>query len=302
MFHHFRDEIDPMGQGALLGSEFERLLDWIGERYNLLNAEEYQYKAENGILSPSDVSLSLDDGLLCQFNIAFPILEKRELTAFFFIYSSPLKGQPSNLEIFRYFRTVCFSDISQFYDCFFKKCESIYPQQYSTATKNFKAISYLNDFLFYSENDKFFRYLRDVVLGDEIYEELMFLMFKEKSFSVAEVLHKLWMSNSHIKDLHSNGHVIGLHSFTHPTTFDEFTYSSQKQEYKNNYEQLADLLGSKITAMAHPCGKYDEDTLKILGDLGISIGFRSNMSNATTGSLLELPREDQSNIIKMIEN
>ena len=169
MFHHFRDEIDPMGQGALLGSEFELLLDWIGERYNLLNAEEYQYKAENEIFSPSDVSLSFDDGLLCQFNIAFPILKKRELTAFFFIYSSPLKGQPSNLVIFRYFRTVCFSDISQFYDCFFKKCESIYPQQYSTATKNFKAISYLNDFLFYSENDKFFRYLRDVVLGGEIY-------------------------------------------------------------------------------------------------------------------------------------
>ena len=83
---------------------------------------------------------------------------------------------------------------------------------------------------------------------------------------------------------------------------DEFTHSSQKQEYKENYEHLADLLGTKITTMAHPCGKYDEDTLKILGDLGISIGFRSNMSNATTGSLLELPREDQSNIIKMIEN
>ena len=53
--------------------------------------------------------------------------------------------------------------------------------------------------------------------------------------------------------------------------------------------------------MSHPFGNYDSNTLKILQDLGIKIGFRSNTSIKEIKSNLEIPREDHANILKIIQ-
>ena len=48
--------------------------------------------------------------------------------------------------------------------------------------------------------------------------------------------------------------------------------------------------------MSHPCGNYDVDTIEILTNMGIKIGFNRNMSLDNGKSLLEIPREDHANI------
>ena len=52
--------------------------------------------------------------------------------------------------------------------------------------------------------------------------------------------------------------------------------------------------------MSHPCGNYNDDTLKILKKLGINVGFRSSLVPSNIRSALEIPREDHSNIINKI--
>ena len=54
--------------------------------------------------------------------------------------------------------------------------------------------------------------------------------------------------------------------------------------------------------MSHPCGDYNQDTLNILSNLNIEIGFRSNMSVKDIISPLEIPREDHSNVFKEMKN
>ena len=59
--------------------------------------------------------------------------------------------------------------------------------------------------------------------------------------------------------------------------------------------------------MSHPCGSYNEDTLQILKELGIELGFKQVMTierekgmKKINNSFLEIAREDHTNILKKI--
>jgi len=274
------------------------MLVWLEERYSLLNAGEYQYKVENRCLADTDICLSFDDALLCQYEIAFPLIRRWNLTAFFFIQSAPIKGEMNCLEIFRHFRTICYDDIQDFYIEFFGLVSSLFPELMKWAKQVYDPDTYLEKFTFYTANDKWFRFLRDFALGQEDYEFLMFYLMREKNYDAEDRKSKLWMNEKHIKDLHSEGNVIGLHSYSHPTRIDTLGPTEQEREYRTNLNHLRDLTGDEITSMSHPCGRYNSDTLNLLVSLGVKIGFRSNMHLENMASMLEVPRENHANVYR----
>jgi peptidoglycan/xylan/chitin deacetylase (PgdA/CDA1 family) len=126
-------------------------------------------------------------------------------------------------------------------------------------------------------------------------------IIKKKEFKVEEISNNLWLSNDHLQEIENNGHIIGLHSNSHPMKINDLDMLEQEEEYKKNVEHLRGILNQDIISMSHPCGNYDSNTLKILKDLGIKIGFRSNTSIEAIKSNLEIPREDHTNILKFIQ-
>ena len=121
MFHHFYNEKTIRGQGAISADELKKIIDFYGSR--ILSAEHWLEKAKENKLTDSDICLTFDDNLLCQYEIALPILEEYSLTAFWFVYSSVLDGGIENLELFRKFRTKYFSTIDDFYNSFYNILE-----------------------------------------------------------------------------------------------------------------------------------------------------------------------------------
>ena len=297
MFHHFHDEKHLPAQGSLSTSDFSKMLDWLSSRYNLIGAKEYLGKFEEGYLADNDICLSFDDALLCQYDIALPILEEREIDAFFFIYSAVFSENPDNLEVFRYFRTNHFSDIDDFYYQFFKLIDNELKSEINQHRSKYLSLNYLDSFPFYTENDKWFRYLRDQVLGIQKYEQLMLYLMAKNNFSPNEILDYLWMSEDDVRDIAKSGHLVGLHSYSHPTKMSKLSYDDQLYQYSENYKHLTSIVGD-VVSMSHPGGDYNDDTFKILGEIGIKIGFRSNISETTIKSKFEVPREDHANIYK----
>ena len=56
MFHHFHSNKHAPAQGSLSAEEFEEMLDWLSDRYNLVNANEYLLKFEKNCLqSPVNI-------------------------------------------------------------------------------------------------------------------------------------------------------------------------------------------------------------------------------------------------------
>jgi peptidoglycan/xylan/chitin deacetylase (PgdA/CDA1 family) len=298
MFHHFHDDKHLPAQGSLSYSDFINMIEWLNKHYSLLSASQFKYNFENGTLKDTDICLSFDDALQCQYDIAVPVMERLGIQAFFFVYSSAFSQTPDPLEIYRYFRTTCYSNVDKFYKDFFDSVEQIDAAEFSRHHTKYLELNYLAAFPFYTEKDKWFRYLRDKYLVRNQYDEIMNELMIKNDFDANAAKKDLWMSEEDLTIIESKGHLIGLHSYSHPTQMSKLSKAEQKLEYQNNYDHLEDLIGKPIKVMSHPCGDYNEITLQILKSMEIDIGFRSNMSMKEIRSPLEIPREDHANVLK----
>lgn len=302
MFHHFHDKQKHIvGQGSISGEKFDDMLSFYKKTHNIISAKDFLEKSTNGTLSEKDVCLTFDDGLLCQFDIAYPILKQRNLTAFWFFYTSPLNGILEKLEVYRHFRFSMFPDIEEFYSAFFAIAKREY-EKILEELRTFNPDNYLKNFPFYTPNDKRFRYLRDVVLGESRYNAIMDSMLLEYHYNVQENAEKLWIKEAQIRELHDNGHIIGLHSYSHPTRMIKKNLREQRTEYGTNKRQLETIIRDKVISASYPCNSYNSDTLKCMNELNIEIGFRANMEEICLENMqLEYPREDHANILKTME-
>jgi len=303
MFHHFHDDFHLPSQGSLSASDFDLMISWLSDRYDILDAQQYIDRFLSQTLKNTDICLSFDDALKCQYDIALPVLRKNNIHAFFFVYSSAFSDNPDFLEIFRYFRNNQFDNVDEFYNSFFGHLIHKDENEYLIQQQQYSSLDYLSSFPMYSENDKWFRYLRDQYLGHEKYTNLMLELISEKNFDINEVKKKLWLREDELLKIHESGHVVGLHSYSHPTEMSKLTLEQQMKEYKKNFTHLSKVLKtSEITSMSHPCGDYNLDTLSLLKGMGIQIGFRSNMGVKKIKSPLEIPREDHANVFNEMVN
>ena len=156
-------------------------------------------------------------------------------------------------------------------------------------------------FAIYTKEDKKFRFCRDIILQKKEYDFIVEKMMKTKKYRKKDRKKYLFMSTKDIKEINKKGHTIGLHSHTHPMKIDNFDYKLQYNEYLKSKKILEKILNKKIWAMSHPCGNYNNNSLKVLKKIGIKIGFRSNLFIKKIKSNLEVPREDHTDLLKRLK-
>ncbi len=309
MFHHFHDEkIHSKSQGSISRDEFYKIIKHIGLE-NILNANEFYLRLKDNKLENKKVCITFDDCIKAQIDVALPVLEDLKIKAFFFVYTSLFDNEPDFLEIYRHFRSNYFNNIDDFYKEFFKLLD----KDFKTFLKdNNKFIeNKKSKFPFYSTNDINFRLIRDSLLSKEEYKKIMLIMFKEKKFEPKKYYSNLFFSEKDINQLNSLEHIVGLHSHNHHTMIENLSYEEQKNEYIKCIKKISEIISkpqSHIKVMSHPCGSYNHDTLKILKNLGIDLGFKASMHvekdrgmKKINNSTLEIARKDHSEIIKMIK-
>jgi len=306
MFHHFHDDkLHSKSQGSISRDDFYKLIKFIG-RKNIINADEFFEKFKKKKLKKTEICFTFDDALKCQIDIALPVLEDEKIKSFFFIYSSLFEGKPDNLEIFRYFRTNYFKSINSFYKDFYGTLKEDLTE---FLKKNLKEIeSWKKKFPVYSIEDIKFRLVRDIYLGKNKYEKIMFEMLNQKKIEIEGLYTKLLINKNDLKKLDQLGHLIGLHSHSHPTRMEDLSTQDQKKEYEKCIEVLAKILNkpkAEIKYMSHPNGSYNKNTLKVLKEIGIEIGFKQIMGiepergmRKINNSFLEIAREDHSDIFQ----
>ena len=281
------------------------MIKFLG-RKNILDANIFYEKLISKKLKDNDLCLTFDDGIKSQIDVALPVLEDLKIKSFFFVYSSMFEGKPDHLEIFRYFRNSYFSNINAFYKSFYKILDKDLNKFFIKNQKLIKTIKKRSPF--YSLEDIKFRLIRDIYLSKSRYKKIMQDMMKDKKFVSENYYEKLFFKKKDLKDLSSLGHIIGLHSHSHPTLIEKLSYEDQKKEYKkclSTISQITNQQETDIKCMSHPCGSYNENTLKVLDDLGIKLGFKQFMSieknkgmTKLNNSNLEIARKDHSEVLK----
>jgi peptidoglycan/xylan/chitin deacetylase (PgdA/CDA1 family) len=298
MFHHFHGAGYPAGQGSINADQFADLIEFVG-RKRILDASEWQTRANAGHLERGDLCICFDDGLACQGDIALPVLDAYDICAFWFVYTSPLEGEVQRLELYRYYRDVAFDSVEDFYAAFdLRLSASEWWPGIQQALKGFQPYRFLQEYPFYTDSDRRFRFLRDHVLGPERYFILMDAMIAEAGYDPHALSRSLFLQTGTIRQLHADGHRIGLHSHTHPTRLEALDSAAQAEEYLTNRRRLEAHTGEPVTCMSHPCNSYNEITLTLLGEMGIEVGFRSNMYPVNNPGRMEYPREDHANLMR----
>ncbi|MGI9465423.1 MAG: hypothetical protein ACR2OM_15885, partial [Aestuariivirgaceae bacterium] len=211
MFHHFHDHNHPNGQGAVSADELAGLIERLNNdrSVQLLDAHAWLERALDDRLEASDVCLTFDDGLRCQLDVAVPVLEAYGLTAFWFIYTSAFAGGYDSIETYRYFRTVHFDGIDDFYDEFDQViAASSYADRGADGLSGFDPAEYKPYAVFFSDRDRIFRHVRDNILSSAAYRELMDGMMAHRGCDHGELIEKLWISSSDVNSLARDHNVI----------------------------------------------------------------------------------------------
>ena len=301
MFHHFHGGLHkPDKANSLSAHQFEKILYYIGIQ-NILSPKEWITSSENGKLQSNNCCITFDDGLKNQFDIALPVLQKLKLKAFWFIYSAQYENKYPRLDIFRRFRNHYFENIDEYYREFFNQTDFLFKEN-QIKFKNWKEdLSEL--YPFYSENDLKYRYIRDILLTREDYNYNVEKIINSYGLTFNDLTSNLWLTESDLQSLNDQGHILGLHSYDHPTNLKKFNKLVQKKQYYENLRFVKKISQNPVS-MSHPCNSYNETTLKILSNIGIKIGFRSNMGSKDLikeYKNLQLPREDAANILHLAE-
>ena len=274
MFHHFHDHELPSSQGSFSGEDLYDLVKQLQKTHVILDANEFVLRLSGGELKENEVSLTFDDGLKSQSKVAVPVLETLGITAFFFINTGPLTGRPDNFEFFRYIKNGLYDDIETFYENFFRLTQELYPLQYQKLEQMFRA-DYLSHLRFYSENDRRFKFIRDEILSSIQYRTLLLELADRSEFELPKP-DQLWMTRSEITNLSMSEHVIGLHSHSHSAQINTMTYEEQLSDYSQNLEILQPLSKTPIYSVSYPLGRFNEDTLRVMRELDISLGYRNS--------------------------
>ena len=158
MFHHFHSVKHIRGQGSIDEIEFRNIIEYYSETHNVISADIYLERFYSQTLKENDVCITFDDNLRCQYDIALSVLNSLKLKAFWFIYSLPLKGRFDKLETYRNFRSSKFNSFHEFYDAFFTELQVHEKYKFVfEALIDFNYDNYLNEFSFYSKEDKIYR-------------------------------------------------------------------------------------------------------------------------------------------------
>jgi peptidoglycan/xylan/chitin deacetylase (PgdA/CDA1 family) len=305
MFYHFYDDKlhTLINQGSISQDDFYKLIKFMG-RTNILNAKDFLLRFKENRLTSKNLCLTFDDCLRCQYDIALPVLEDLDIKSFFFVQSSVFTDNPDLLEVYRYFRMKYFKNVDEFYSSFFNICDENLDSFFAKKKNVIEETK--QKFSFYSINDIKFRLVRDDMLNENKYQEIMLKMFEQKKFNYKESYDILYMSKSNLIKIKELGHIIGLHSHTHPTKLEKLNYDEQLKQYTDNLNAVSEILNCQstdIVSMSHPNGSYNSNTLKILEKLGIELGFKQIMTldknmKKINNSSLEIARQDHTNIIK----
>ena len=298
MFHHFHSDLHAPRPGSISADDFDRMIKFLRKRFEILSPEEFKGSAIAGCLPASATVLTFDDALQSQLDVALPVLEENNLLGVFSIYSSVFSERPDPLEVFAAFRADFFSSFDEFWESFHNEARKREPELEVRLGREYPS-NYLGSFPFYSEPERRFRFFRDEILGPERYKKLMWgLIESTPQFVLSDIVEALWMKPEGLEKLLSRGHSLGLHSHTHPTRMDLLPDNEQRYEYETNRDWIKTRLGVLPTFVAHPCGQYSKHTLRVLNELGISVGFRSSLTPGSYNSLLEIPREDHANVMR----
>lgn len=246
MFHHFHNIKDTKYvNGSCSTTNLENIILKIGKE-NIIDFDLWIEKYNNNTLK-SEICFTFDDGLISQYKYALPILEKYNIKVKWSIITNTLNNNNINLEELKYIESL-YDNKKEFYDLFKSKIKKKYS---ITIAKNYR-----NDILFYTDEDRIFKYLRDKICNNDDLNDII------KSFNI-KIPH-LFINNNMLNDIINKQHTISNHTHNHLLNFSDLNYEELFEEIN-----IAKTILNNPNYFTLPFGKDNENIKDICNKLNI---------------------------------
>jgi len=235
--------------------EFEKQLQFIKKNFQVTTLDEVILLTENKLpLNKRYALVTFDDAYIDNYEIAYPILKKHEISAVFFIPTDYVD-----------------SGIIPWWDEIAWIIKNTKKKEFSFAKRK-------TFHLYNSSLDKVIRSLLTVIKSDPRTMDVKMRELKTKLNCEYKVNSKdisLFLSWAQIKEMKSGGMTIGSHTCSH-RILTHIDQENQLLELEQSKQCLEQYLGCDIDSVAYPVGQsntFNDDICEITQKLGYKIGF-----------------------------
>jgi len=210
--------------------------------------------------------VTFDHGTIDHIENVTPELEHRQLVGLFFVLTMvPEENKVPFVDKQRYLESVHRMDLAK-----------MLCQELNIDYRPECADSYLDEFKFYSLEERYLRYLRDKKLEEKTYCSFVDKQFEKKFGNEADFAKKNYLNWAQIKELRNRGHIVGSHSHYHVGDRDDYTKSIYLIEK---------YLNEKVEYITYPDGvkRISDDELIKLGITKAFLSRENGSDNFRTG-------------------
>jgi peptidoglycan/xylan/chitin deacetylase (PgdA/CDA1 family) len=271
IFHRVLAQPDPLFPGEPDAKMFDKILDWVGENFNVISLADAVAALARHALPARALVITFDDGYADNEAIALPVLKKHSMNATFFVASNFIDGgrmwNDTVIEAVRNFEgtRLDLSDIG------------------------------LGAFSTQNVNDR--RSAIDALLGQLKYRppiERSCLVEAVASIACVRLPDDLMMTSGQICALRDTGMIIGGHTSSHPILA-RLSDAEAFDEIVGGKRMLETILGETVDFFAYPNGKPGRDYLKPHKAMVEKAGFTAAVTTAVGvarggADLFQIPR------------
>lgn len=303
MYHYVR-EINNSRFPKIKGleySEFKYQVEYFKKHYNFIKMEELIDHFENNSKIPENsLLLTFDDGYLDHYKFVFPILIKNKIQGSFFPPVNAIRDfKVLDVNKIHFILATCLSLEKLLND--FKLIFENYKRIYNLFEFDHYYKLHAKKNRFDNEKVIFFKRMLQRDLPKELRKIILDSLFSkymdisEKTFSK-----ELYMNEEQINCMIDNGMHFGIHGLNH-NWLNYLDISKQQIEIEENINYLKKYkINSNYLSICYPFGGYNNDTLKLVDNNNIKVGFTTQVGvyDNNNYNKFTLPRMDTNDFPK----
>lgn len=274
LYHRVKDTEDDVYRISVKPDVFERQMQFLKENYQIIRFEE-DWESCDG---ENAVVITFDDGYWDNYEIAFPILERLQIPATFFISA----GHIGTGEEFWWDKLVSLVSQEKSYPLKFTLEDELFHYTWNTGTmaerlELAKSLRYL--LRMERDEKKFYDWIRQLQQWSGSYD--------------ADPQNRL-MTWDDVRHMAQSRHItIGGHTMVH-RSLGSLSDDRQKDEIQGSVQKLEAEIGQSVTVFSYPFGgnmDYNKVTIDLLKENGIQKSATTRIAAWSKGiSEYEIPR------------
>lgn len=253
MYHYIREskESSPRGIRPLFVFEFERQLDWLEENFRIVSPEEFLLIVQDGPKSTPKAPclLTFDDGTRDHWEVVAPVLQRRSLSAAFFVLTSPtqnrimpvthalhwLLGQPEDQ---------VWAELQEFAEAKLGGVDALGDREEAARVYDYE--TGLRGLIKYAVN---------FALPRDVSEEVIAALAQAQGQPLDQLAAEWFLSEQQIKNLSAAGMEIGIHGSSH-LSLSQLGAKGMVEEVTHSFDYLHSLTGKAPTWFCWPFGQH----------------------------------------------